>query len=92
MENSKQPGYNFSSVDLLIYIWKKRTILIVVGLIAGIASIIISLLITPMFQSSVITELFRKPECSRIRGGGTGGTAAADPEFRTDPFADHPEI
>jgi capsular polysaccharide biosynthesis protein len=54
MENSKQPGYNFSSVDLLIYIWKKRTILIVVGLIAGIASIIISLLITPMFQSSVI--------------------------------------
>lgn len=54
MENSKQPGYNFSSVDLLIYIWKKRTILIAVGLIAGIASIIISLLITPMFQSSVI--------------------------------------
>jgi len=54
MENSKQPGYNFSSVDLLIYIWKKRAILIGVGLIAGIASIIISLLITPMFQSSVI--------------------------------------
>jgi len=54
MENSKQPGYNFSSVDLLIYIWKKRAILIGVGLIAGIASIIISLLITPMFQSTVI--------------------------------------
>jgi len=54
MENHKQTGYNFSSVDLLIYIWKKRAILIGVGLIAGIASIIISLLITPMFQSSVI--------------------------------------
>ena len=54
MENTKQTGYNFNSVDLLIYIWKKRTILIGVGLIAGIASIIISLLITPMFQSSVI--------------------------------------
>jgi uncharacterized protein involved in exopolysaccharide biosynthesis len=54
MENSKQAGYNFNSVDLLIYIWKKRAILIGVGLIAGIASIIISLLITPMFQSSVI--------------------------------------
>jgi len=54
MENSKQPGYNFSSVDLLIYIWNKRIILIGVGLIAGIASIVISLLITPMFQSSVI--------------------------------------
>ena len=54
MENAKQTGYNFSSVDLLIYIWKKRAILMGVGLIAGIASIIISLLITPMFQSSVI--------------------------------------
>ena len=50
MENAKQTGYNFSSVDLLIYIWKKRVVLIGIGLIAGIASIIISLLITPMFQ------------------------------------------
>jgi capsular polysaccharide biosynthesis protein len=54
MENAKQTGYNFSSVDLLIYIWKKRTVLIGVGFIAGIASIVISMLITPMFQSSVI--------------------------------------
>ena len=54
MENTRQSGYNFNSVDLLIYIWKKRTILIGIGLIAGIASIIISLTITPMFQSSVI--------------------------------------
>ncbi len=54
MENAKQPSYNFSSVDLLIYIWKKRAILTGVGLMAGIASIIISVLITPMFQSSVI--------------------------------------
>jgi tyrosine-protein kinase Etk/Wzc len=54
MEISKQTDYNFSSLDLLIYIWKKRAILIGVGLIAGIASIVISMLITPMFQSSVI--------------------------------------
>jgi len=54
MENAKQTDYNFSSVDLLIYIWKKRAILIGVGLITGIASIIISLLITPMFKSQVI--------------------------------------
>jgi uncharacterized protein involved in exopolysaccharide biosynthesis len=54
MENAKQAAYNFNSVDLLIYIWKKRKILIGVGLIAGIASIIISLMITPMYQSSVI--------------------------------------
>ncbi len=55
MENHKaQTGYNFNSVDLLIYIWKKKTILTVVGLIAGIASIVISLMITPMFKSTVI--------------------------------------
>jgi uncharacterized protein involved in exopolysaccharide biosynthesis len=54
MENAKQTGYNFNSVDLLIYIWKKRLIFMGVGLIAGIASIIISLMITPMFESSVI--------------------------------------
>jgi uncharacterized protein involved in exopolysaccharide biosynthesis len=55
MEKHKEPrGYNFNSVDLLIYIWKKRFILTGVGLIAGIASIVISLLITPMFQSTVI--------------------------------------
>lgn len=54
MENNKHNGYNFNSVDLLIYIWNKRVILISVGMIAGIASIIISLLITPMFESSVI--------------------------------------
>lgn len=52
--NKQQTGYNFNSVDLLIYIWKKRIILIVVGFLAGIASIVISLLITPMFQSKVI--------------------------------------
>lgn len=54
MDYKKQTDYNFSSVDLLIYIWKKRFVLVTVGLIAGIASIVISLLITPMFQSSVI--------------------------------------
>ncbi len=50
----QQKGYNFNSVDLLIYIWQKRTILIGIGLLAGVASIAISLLITPKFQSKVI--------------------------------------
>lgn len=54
MDNSKQTAYNFNSVDLLIYIWKKRLVLMGVGLVAGIASIVISLMITPMFESSVI--------------------------------------
>lgn len=52
--NKQQAGYNFNSVDLLIYIWQKRTILALVGLLAAVASIVISLMITPMFQSKVI--------------------------------------
>jgi len=54
MDNKQQTGYNFNSVDLLIYIWKKRWTLIIVGLVAAVASIVISILITPMFESSVI--------------------------------------
>jgi uncharacterized protein involved in exopolysaccharide biosynthesis len=54
MDKKQQSGYNFSSVDLLIYIWKKRYILIAVGFVAAVASIIISLTITPMFKSTVI--------------------------------------
>ncbi len=46
--------YNFSSVDLLIYIWEKRWILISVSLIAAVVSIIVSFQITPKFKSAVI--------------------------------------
>jgi len=54
MENKKKNSYNFSSVDLLIYIWNKRLILAAVGLVAAVSSIIVSLTITPMYSSSVI--------------------------------------
>ena len=36
MENKEQKGYNFNSVDLLIYIWNKRVVLMIVGLVAAI--------------------------------------------------------
>jgi len=54
MENKQSKSYNFNSVDLLIYIWNKRLILTIVGLVAAAASIVISMLITPMFKTSVI--------------------------------------
>ncbi len=54
MDNKQQKSYNFSSVDLLIYIWNKRLILTSVGIIAAVAAIVISIMITPLFQSSVI--------------------------------------
>jgi len=53
MENQNN-NYNFNSTDLLIYIWKKRGILIAITSIAFIGSIIISLLITPMYKSKVV--------------------------------------
>jgi uncharacterized protein involved in exopolysaccharide biosynthesis len=51
--NTKQ-SYNFGSVDLLIYMWRKRMILIIVSIVAAVASIIISFQITPKFKSTVI--------------------------------------
>jgi uncharacterized protein involved in exopolysaccharide biosynthesis len=50
----RKTGYNFNSVDLLIYIWSKRYILLAVGFLAGVTSIIASLMITPMFKANVI--------------------------------------
>jgi len=66
MENKKQTGYNFNSADLLIYIWNKRIVLMSVGLFAAVASIVVSLLITPMFRTSVI--MFPASGASVARG------------------------
>ncbi|MEN8203293.1 MAG: hypothetical protein ABFS28_11905 [Bacteroidota bacterium] len=54
MEKKQQNGYNFNSVDLLIYMWKKRWILMGVGFFAALTSIIVSIMITPMFEANVI--------------------------------------
>ncbi|MEX0987146.1 MAG: hypothetical protein WD052_06675 [Bacteroidales bacterium] len=54
MRNNEQHGFNFSSVDLLIYMWEKRRILIIISALAAITSIIISLQITEKFKSSVV--------------------------------------
>lgn len=54
MENKQQSGYNFNSVDLLLFMWKKRLVLLGVSVITAVASIIISMMITPMFEASVI--------------------------------------
>ncbi len=54
MATNQKSGYNFNSVDLLIYIWNKRVVLLLVGFLTGIASIAVSLLITPMYEANVI--------------------------------------
>ncbi len=50
----KKHAYSFNSVDLLIYMWDKRSILIIVSVFAAVLSIIVSFQITPMFKSTVV--------------------------------------
>ena len=56
MIKDSQPKYNydFSSVDLLIYMWSKRVPLTIITFIAGVASILISFTIPPKFNSAVV--------------------------------------
>ena len=46
--------YRFDSMDLAVYIWKKKIPLLIITFIAGIVSIIASFMITPRFKSSVV--------------------------------------
>lgn len=54
MSKKEHTGFNFSSVDLLIYMWNKRRILIIVSFLAAVSSIIVSLQITEKYRSTVI--------------------------------------
>jgi capsular polysaccharide biosynthesis protein len=46
--------YRFDSMDLAVYIWKKKIPLLIITFVAGVISIIASLMITPKFKSSVV--------------------------------------
>lgn len=56
MINENKPGkkYDFASLDILLYIWQKRFPLLIITLIAGIISIIVSFTITPSYKSSLV--------------------------------------
>ena len=54
MNNKTHKEVNFSSVDLLIYMWRKKWILIIVTFLAGVTSIIVSLQITEKYKSTVV--------------------------------------
>jgi len=45
---------NFDASDLLLFVYKHRKLLAVITLLAALSSLLVSLLITPKFQSSVI--------------------------------------
>lgn len=55
MNESKQNVSNpFNSVSIIIFLWKWRKILLIIGLATVIVSSVISLLITPKFESKVV--------------------------------------
>jgi len=54
--------YRFDSIDLAVYIWKKRIPLLIITVIAAVVSIIASLMIVPKFRSSVV--IFPRSEAS----------------------------
>lgn len=54
MNKKEHTGFSFSSVDLLVYMWNKRWILIIVSFLAAVTSIIVSLQITEKYKSSVV--------------------------------------
>lgn len=54
MNNQDQTPYNFNSMDIIRFMFKHKWPIIVVTLIAAIASIVVSYSITPKFKSSVI--------------------------------------
>jgi uncharacterized protein involved in exopolysaccharide biosynthesis len=66
MDKKKATSYNFSSIDLLIYMWNRRVVLLIVGFVTAVASIAISLTITPMFKSTVV--MFPASGASVARG------------------------
>ncbi|MEA2105764.1 MAG: Wzz/FepE/Etk N-terminal domain-containing protein [Bacteroidota bacterium] len=47
-------SYNFNSMDIIRFIFKHKWPIIIITLIAAVASVIVSLVITPKFKSSVI--------------------------------------
>lgn len=52
--SEKNSQYRFDSMDLAVYIWKKKIPLLIITFITGVVSIIASLIITPRFKSSVV--------------------------------------
>ncbi len=54
--------YRFDSIDLAVYIWKKRIPLLIITFVAAVVSIISSLMIVPKYRSSVV--IFPKSEAS----------------------------
>lgn len=54
MEKKESSSFKYDTIDILIFLYKKRKPIIIVTILGAIASIIASLVITPKFKSTVI--------------------------------------
>jgi len=50
----KQQDFRFDSMDIVLYIWKRRIPLLIITFAAGIVSIVGSMMITPKFKATVV--------------------------------------
>jgi uncharacterized protein involved in exopolysaccharide biosynthesis len=60
MKQGKKYSFSLSSMDIILFAWKKKIPLIIVFIIAAIGSIIISYQITPLYKSEVV--MFAEPD------------------------------
>ena len=54
MEKTKNEGFRFDSIDLILYVYRRKIPLIVISLFAFLVSLIASLTIPPKFKSTVV--------------------------------------
>jgi len=71
-------GFRFESTNLLLYMWNRKKPLIVVSFIAFVASVIVSLTITPKYRSTVIFFPSSSTSISKALISTTGGGPAKD--------------
>ncbi len=78
MTESNPPGFRFESTNLLLYMWNRKKPLIVVSFIAFVASVIVSLTITPKFRSTVIFFPSSSTSISKALISTSGGGPSRD--------------
>ena len=54
MKKPTETDLNFNTTNLLLFMYSKRKPLIIISIIAFVVSVLVSLLITPRFRSTVI--------------------------------------
>ncbi|MCF6366735.1 MAG: Wzz/FepE/Etk N-terminal domain-containing protein [Bacteroidales bacterium] len=79
-------SFSNDSVDLLVFLYKKRKPIILITLIGAIASIIVSLMMTPMYKSTVVMYAASSASVSKslLTNSGRGNMMAFGDEEETE--------